>query len=223
MQSGTSSDANTLQLTGVTASNLIVLYYKCEGTIGTPTVSDGTSSLVVRAVNSHANGDLHGFFAYLLSANSGTRTYTVTPGGSPGFQRMIAFELSYTGGTLSFDTDRADGKGTSASPSSGNITTTGTDEIVFGSYGEYSDHILSARQINGQNADANVDAGGFTSVWRKSFGSTFTGAATATLSPSAEWISNVIAFKVTGAGGSVDPGIIHGSATIIGNPFYSFG
>lgn len=200
VQSGTSLDSNAVSLTGVGAGNLIAIWFKTEGTVGTPTCSDGTSSLTVRSVNTHANNDLHGCFAYLLSANSGNRTYTFTPGGSPSFQRIIVMEFSLSA-AATFDTDIATADGTSTAPNSGNITTAGTDELVLGGYGEYSDSTLSARLINGSAADANVDASA-TSMWRRAVNATFTGAASATLSPSAAWICSAIAFQIGGGGGA---------------------
>lgn len=216
VNSGTSADSNTVQVANVVAGNLIVLWFKTEGTIGTPTVSDGTSSLSVRPVNSHGNGDLHGFFAYLLSANSGNPvTYTVTPGGSGSFKRIVAMQFSYTGGSISFDTDIATADGTSTAPNSGNITTTGTDELVLGGYGEYSDSTVSSRLINGSAADGNVDSSQ-TSLWRRAVGATFTGAASCTIGPSAAWICSAIAFKISASSSESTISPLRGELLMVG-------
>ena len=120
-------------LTGVTAGNHIGFWVKHEGAATTIEVSDGTTSLTARTKFSHSNGDLHGQWFYLLAANSGDKTYTVTFGAKRVFVRIFVFEHSYTG-TASYDVEPTAGgaEGSSTAPNSGNMTTTGDDELVFG-------------------------------------------------------------------------------------------
>jgi hypothetical protein len=197
---GTSSDASgtTLSVTlpNVKAGSLLVAYVKWEGTsASTVTVSDGTSTFTADTLNTAANNDLRGRFFYLLSSSaSGSVTYTATWSTSKEFRKLLVFEYSYGGGTVSFDgSNRA--TATSGTLNSGNITTTGTDEIVFGAYGEYDANNTTAERINGVLADQVVRSS-FASMWSKSFTAPFTGAATAT-GNSSTWIGNVIAFKRT--------------------------
>jgi hypothetical protein len=185
----------SVQLTGVQAGSLIVAYVKWEGAAGTATISDGTSTFTADTMNNAANGDLHGQFFYLLSSTaSGNVTYTATWNGSRSYRKLIVYEYTRSGGTVVFDgSNRA--TGTTGSLNSGAITTTGTDEVVFGAYGEYAAANTANEQIGGQVADRVVRAS-YASMWSKTFTAPFAGAATAT-GNSAEWIGSVIAFKRT--------------------------
>jgi hypothetical protein len=174
-----------------------VAFVKWEGTASsTVTLSDGTSPFTSDGVNSAANNDLHGRFFYLpASTASGTVTYTATWSAARPYRRILIYEYSYSGGSVSFDgSNRA--TATSGSLTSGNITTTGSDEVVFGAYGEYSSSTTTGERIGGVLADQAVRSG-FASMWSKRFTAPFTGAATAT-GNSSTWIGNVIAFKRTG-------------------------
>jgi hypothetical protein len=185
-----------VQLTGVNAGSLLVAYVKWEGTsASTVNVSDGTSTFTGDTLNNGAGNDLNGRFYYLLSSGaSGTVTYTATWSAGRPFRKLIVYEYSYSGGTVSFDgSNRA--TASSGTLNSGNITTTGTEEIVFGSYGEYDANNTTTERINGVAADQVVRAS-YAAMWSKGFTAPFTGAATAS-GNSATWIGNVIAFKRT--------------------------
>ena len=185
----------TVQLTNVKAGSLIVAYVKWEGTTAsTVTLSDGTSTFVADTLNSAGNNDLHGRFFYLLSSTaSGTVNYTATWSAGRPYRRLLIYEYSY-GGIVSFDgSNRA--TATSGSLTAGTITTTGSDEIVFGAYGEYNTNNTTNERINNVVAD-RVFRTGVASMWSKSFTAPFTGTATAT-GNSSTWLGNVIAFKRT--------------------------
>jgi len=180
----------------VKAGSLLVAYVKWEGTsASTVNVSDGTSTFTGDTLNNGAGNDLNGRFYYLLSSGaSGTVTYTATWSAGRPFRKLIVYEYSYSGGTVSFDgSNRA--TASSGTLNSGNITTTGTEEIVFGSYGEYDANNTTTERINGVAADQVVRAS-YAAMWSKGFTAPFTGAATAS-GNSATWIGNVIAFKRT--------------------------
>lgn len=216
VQSAVSELSNTVALTGVGAGNLIVLWVKWEGpTSGSMTVSDGTSSLSIGTLVEHSNGDLQGQFAYLLSANSGDRTYTVTFPTGAVYKRIRIAEYSYNG-TISFDAQNT-GSGTGVTPTSGNITTTGTDEIVLGGYAEYSNTTPSSPLINGVAATF-ITGGVNAKMWYRLVNATFTGNASVTIDKSSAWLANVIAFKVASASASQRSNakaIINGSKVFI--------
>jgi hypothetical protein len=183
----------TLQLTNVKAGSLLVAFIKWEGTAAsTVTLSDGTSTFTPDTLNSAGNNDLHGRFYYLLASSaSGTVTYTATWSAARPYRRLIIYEYTYSG-TVSLDgSSRA--TGTSGTLNTGNLTTTGANDVVFGAYGEYNANNTTNERINGLVAD-QVRRTGFTSVWSKTFTSPFTGAATAT-GNSSTWIGNAIAFR----------------------------
>ncbi|HEY3517735.1 MAG TPA: cytochrome c peroxidase, partial [Gammaproteobacteria bacterium] len=194
---GTSADgagtALSVQLTGVQAGSLLVAYTKWEGSATPVSVSDGTSTFTADTLNSAAGGDLNGQFSYLLSSSaSGNVTYTATWGSARSYRKLIVYEYTQSGGVVTFDvSNRA--TATTGSLNSGAITTTGTDEVVFGAYGEYDASNTANEQIGGQVADQVVRAS-YAAMWSKRFTAPFTGAATAT-GNSSTWLGNVIAFK----------------------------
>lgn len=222
VQSNTAWDAAssatlTVALTGVGAGNLIVLWTKFEEAATTVSVSDATSTLTNGTMVNHANGDLHGSWAYLLVGNSGNRTYTCTWGAARTHRRLHVWEFSYTG-TASLDV-QATGSGASATPTSGTVTTTGTDAVALGGYGEYSANTPSLPLINGvAAAGSQLDspAGALTSSWYTILTATFVGgAASLTLSGSGDWICNVLAIK-TDAGGGDPEGSLRGGKLLRG-------
>lgn len=95
------------------------------------------------------------------------------------------------------------GAGTSTSLNSGSITTSGTDGVAFGGYGEYGGQVsASSEKINAVVAeDIQVDPGaGNGRAWARRYSSGFTGAATLTLTASWEWLGSVMAFQISGGG-----------------------
>jgi Bacterial Ig domain/GDSL-like Lipase/Acylhydrolase family len=204
-----SSDANGtslgVQLTGVSAGDLIAVYVKYEGAATTVTIGDGVDLFTADPVVNASNADLHGQFFYaLVSKASGTVTCTATWAASKPYRKIFVYEYSHSGTVAVFDvSNRA--TATSGTLNSGAVTTTGADEVVFGSYGEYSGNNTSNEQIAGVAAD-QVRRQAFAAVWSKTFTSPVTGAATAT-GNSSTWISNLIAFKSTGPADTVHPTI----------------
>lgn len=217
--SGTPNSSISLSLSGVTAGSLIVAYIKWEGADTSVTVCDDGATcaaghaftLAAPSEVNHSNGDLNGAFYYLLSSqSSGSVTYTATLGASRPYIRLHVWEETYTG-TASLNA--ANGAPGTTALSSGNVTTTGTGSwVAFGAYGEYDTSVLSARQVNGQSADQKRNPSSVVTpgtavnseTWRKSFDSTFTGAATATgaSNPNTGHIV-VFNFSGTSVGGSV--------------------
>jgi hypothetical protein len=183
----------TVQLTNVKAGSLMVAYVKWEGpAASTVAFNDGISAFSADTLNSAANDDLHGLFFYLLSSStSGTVDYTATWSASTPYRRLLIYEYSYSGSVSLDASSRA--TATSGDLTTGDITTTGSDEIVFAAYGEYNANTTMTEQIKGLAADQILRAG-FASMWSKSFSNPFTGAATAT-GNSAAWLGNVIAFR----------------------------
>lgn len=212
----TGSNITTLavSLTGVAAGNFIGVFVKFEGASTTCTVSDGTDTLTARAQYNHSAGGDNGQFFYLASSSSGNKTYTMTLGAGRPYVRIYVFEYSYTG-TVSFDTEINAEAGSSSAVSSGNITTTGTDELCLALYAENSAVTISSQQINGSAADQIQSGGTYGSAWTKVFTATFTGAATATLSAAGKWICMLVAFK-TGAAAADPEGSLIGGKLIRG-------
>jgi hypothetical protein len=189
IQSNGATDTTSVTLDGVTAGNLIVVWCGSQ-TGGAPTViSDGTSSFTLcTAVNNFR-------FGYLLSANSGNRTYTFTT--ASGYETIVVAEFSYTG-DISFDQQNTNTT-ESASASSGDITTTGTAELVVGGIAvtTYPAVTYSSYQINDIAADDEDENADYGAMWWKTFTETFTGDAITTISSSSIYYSAIISFKLT--------------------------
>src|SRR6185503_7252786 len=95
---------------GVQEGSLVVAYVKWEETAASAvTLSDGTSTFTADAINSAANGDLHGRFYYLLSSSaSGTVNYTATWSAARAFRRLVVYEYTYGGSTVILDASNRD-------------------------------------------------------------------------------------------------------------------
>jgi hypothetical protein len=198
----------TLDVTySATAGSLLVGWCKHEGGAGALTVarSDGTEAWSLGTLVAHSNGDLHARFAYLLSCTGGASvTYRMTTGSTP-FRSFHLYEFSYSG-TSSLDVQNT-GQGSSTAPTSGNVTTTGTDEVALGGYGEYSTIVVTTPEINATAADGSIifNSGNFTASWYRLLSATFAGGhANCTIPGGAgqDWICNVIAFKAVAGGGT---------------------
>ena len=201
-----SATSLAVTLNNVGAGNLIVIWAKFEGAATTISVSDGTTAFQNGTMANHANADLHASFAYLLIGNSGNKTFTCTFGAARPYVRLHVWEFSYSG-TASLDVQNT-GTGTSANPLSGNVTTTGTDEVAVGGYGEYGGNPVSAPEINAVAANGstiNEPAGSFAASWYRLLTATFTtGHANVTMS-NFDWICNIISFKVAALAGLFPP------------------
>lgn len=194
--SGSSVASIGVSLTGVGAGNLITNFVKHEGSTTTITDSDGTTTLSTGTYRSNPGGDSHGQWQYLLSANSGNKTYTSTFGASRPYPSTIVFEHSHTDAAVLEAQNTANG--TSTAPNSGNFTVAGAG-VAFGGYVENSTNTTSSELINGAAADGAVRmfpaASNYSSAWWRVHSSGFTGAASATLGASVAWACLGIAFR----------------------------
>lgn len=203
--SGTSLSV-TVSSTG--SGNLLVALVGWEGANGsTVSVSDGTNGFTSTAVTNACSNDCHAQWFYLLSSSAGKTSITATWSSGRIYRYIYIYEYSYTG-TASFDVLKSNSSTGSTAVTSGNFTTTGTDEVVFGSYSAYAADQISSLLINGSAPDQSMINPGFIggwtwgATWAKVMTATFTGAASGTISgPTSQWISQAIAFK-TGSGSS---------------------
>ena len=194
-------------LTSIASTNVIVAFvtWGNTGGITITSVSDGTNNLTAVTANTSDTQVGSQFFYTIGSTPTGNVTYTATASSSTGMVICVmAFNPS---GTASLDQTRQDqSAAASASSVTGNITTTGTDELVIGGVGTQNSRTFSAQQINAINAAANVGAaggGGAGNEYYLTFGTTFTGQGTATISSADRWSSSIISFNNAGGGASV--------------------
>lgn len=196
-----SATTNAVTLTSVAAGNLIVCHIKYEGTTaaGDITVSDGTSALTAGTHQyDPTSGDMGGQMFYLLVSNAGTKTYTATFGVAKAFYAMSCMELDYGTDIASFDT-QAVNTGNGLTPTTGNITTTGSTIAVVAGAGNYGGEITSTELI-GVSGATNIERQNQESIWWKAGSLTAVGG-TATLSGSTSWTASIMSFNaVAGAG-----------------------
>ena len=210
----------TISLTGVGAGNFIFVSVKWENSKNNCTISDGTTSLTMgtRAESASADGVVIQC-GWLLSANGGNKTYTVTaPSGSPTVPNVNVFEFSYTG-TVSFDAQNK-AVGTTGNCASAAIDTTGTDEVVFGVFGPWASgqEAITSPKI-GTTAAARTVRGTASSpdhsTWYVLFNATqSTITANATVPANEEWACTITAFKAASAGTPLP--LLVGSNTLTG-------
>lgn len=200
-------------LTGVTAGNLIIVFTGYQDPTTTMVISDGTSTLLKGTTNDTGP---HTVFAYLLAANGGTRTYTMTPGTGLHFMRIHAWEFAYTGGAISLDSERNDASGTTAAVSSNPFSTTGTDTLAMaGLYAAGDVSLIATPQIDSNNATdtLNPASTGMATWYRAVTAPISGGLATGTVAGGggSAWVVGTIAFTVAAAG----PQTVIGGAPVV--------
>jgi hypothetical protein len=194
-----SNDGNSIALTGVGAGNLIVIYVAWanspDGTTGA-TVSDGTTGLTMGTLSSLGAADRGGQFGYLLVANSGNKTYTITWPSGINTKTYAIMEFSYTG-TASLDAQAAAKTGNGTALSSNAITTTSTSSLVLGGGYNMDSNTFSSELINGGAADGRQqDAYTYGEMWYKILASTFSGGVAAVTAANSYYVASMISFKL---------------------------
>lgn len=156
----------------------------------------------------HSFGKPHASFGYLLNAAAdAAATFRLTLSGT-GDDEVSFIVMQFrpdAGETVTKDISNV-GQGTGDPPVSGNITTTGTDEIVCGA-DVSSTGVHQNELINGVAATvpAASPKGGI-HCWYRILTATFAaGNATEDFAGAARWICNIIAIKSVAAGGAVIP------------------
>lgn len=198
---GGSDTTIACSIVGVNVGDTVLVVADGSGT-PTITVSDGTTSFTGLTAITTSNSGLTMRGSYLLaSAASGTVPYTVTYSVAATSRNIEAYAFTPSG-TPSLDQQASDETIASSSGSSGNITTTGTDELAFGYEANENQTVPSAMQINGTNATASIVSGENSALWYLATGSTFTGAATFTNASSTRNLTAIVSFKNTAGGGS---------------------
>jgi len=202
--SSASSTTTTVQLTGVTAGDLICIWFKHEGSPTTYSCADSgaTDDFSVATRTDHTNSDLSGGFFYLLSATvTGTVTYTVTTGAGKSWREIVAVRVGVDSGEVVTLSAQATGQGQGTSLNSDTISPPAGDVIVFGGYGNYSAQTTGSDQIDSVASDSQETATYTTAWWRVITAGFTAGDASATISSSADWICNIIAFESAASGG----------------------
>lgn len=150
----------------------------------------------------HSNLDMHSAIGYLLSAAAdATATFRLTLGVAKIARSIIVLQFRPdTSEVVTKDASNV-AEGTGTAPASGNITTTGTDEIAVGGCVSYNLLATSSEQINSVAATEPVGSPQTTtSAWYRLLTATFAnGQASATLG-SGDWTCHIIAIKSEAGG-----------------------
>lgn len=201
----TATSTRTVTLNGVTAGNLIVAVVFWEGPTTTVSVSDGTSSFTVgnAGVNPDTidgEWDIRQCVAYLLSANSGNKTYTLTLGAAR--QTVALHVLEFSGDhDWSLDGQASYGYGRGTTETSGSLTTTGTNVVCVGWGRMWASGGYSSQTIGGSTATEATDNGGYSGYTAYRIATLSSGTAVAT-SSNQYWLSGLVAFNSDGGGGN---------------------
>jgi hypothetical protein len=205
----------------VTDGNLVVAIALWEGATTTVSISDGTSTFTngtagVNPDSIDGEWDIRQCPAYLLSANGGNKTFTLTLGGDRNtvVLHILEFSTNTSGGSWELDGQAAYEYGYSAALSSGNLTTIGTEVVGIGYGRNWTNSSYSSQTIGGYTATEAVDNGVYSGNSFYYIG-TFSGDADTTAGVSMQWLQGLIAFKVSAVAGKSIP--IH-----IINPAYTY-
>lgn len=203
-----SATSITQNLTSVHAGDLAVIWAKWEGAAGSPTCSDGTSSLTPWApgVISQSGAEPFGCIWYLLaSVATGTVTYTISLGAGRAFRDIEGMIWTPSAAASLDGTAQGAYKAPTTTPTSDNITTSGTDGLAFGVYGDFSGTTNTSPLINAIAADRfeNGPTGHSSAIWAKTYSAGFTGPAKITAGASVDSLMGIIAFKIGAAATAV--------------------
>lgn len=189
-------------LTSITAGNLLVAWHSWEGGDDTVlSVSDGTSNFTHGTKRGHSNNDQYIQPFYLLSANSGNKTITVTLDSGKSARTFHVMEFDLQGGEI----DIEDGQYGTGSPfSSSAFSTTGSDVICIAHVKTWTDGTFSTYDIAGTTGVGNItvsdgyEAGTW---WRNTTVSNDD--ANVAFSGGSDYVCGVISFKAaSGASGN---------------------
>ncbi len=197
VNSGVNNGEVYVTLNGVTAGNLIVVFF--YGAYPSPpsniTCSDGTSTLQ-KATLSNGTYATAQIFYILSSVASGNVTYTISDdtGSEPA---TFAYEFSYTG-TIALDQENHNAADSGTSYTTNSITTTGgsNSQLMIAGISHYGGGTLSAQSIAGTGASGIIESTGETATtFYRIVTANTNGAGTATASSGGYWAGQIVSFK----------------------------
>lgn len=195
-----------------TAGNLLVAWVRWGTNSGDEaktltglTLGDAGPSLTLLTEAIFTGDFYHLVCGYIIVPSTASAHVHATFSSSVSARYIQVWEYDPVGATVAFDAENT-GQGTSTAQQSGDISTTGTDEVVFGASAiqvTSDTESVGTLEINGQAADDSDNQGSFRLCsWVEVFSSTFSnGHANGTLNLSRKWICNIAAFKATAGGG----------------------
>ena len=193
----TSDQASNVSSPTGNTGDILVVWVKWEGaaTLDSLTgASSGAGTLRGTAIN-HGNGDLHCRFATIITTVTTTEIISPTWTGTPSFIDWAVWRVRATG-TIDYSISSG-GTGTGTSVSSGSFTTATINGLVLAGLGPYGAMTASSQQVGGLAASNTRTIPSSASVaWdRLHTAQVVSGAATATMSPSIEWVCSALALS----------------------------
>ena len=180
----------------VLAGDLLVAICSSESAT-TLTIDDGsggnTFNMLAQSSSVSGNAKVYQNLCYVLSAmakSAMTPVLHCSPGANYTDFIVMQFRPS---GAITFDAGPAAGTGNSASARSGNITTTGTNELVIGGSSSFGNP-YSGQKIGGVPAAGWVNSH-YASLWYSTFSAAQTQINAAATSPNTVWCADIMAFK----------------------------
>ncbi len=181
----------------VQPGDLLVAVCSSESLTGL-TIDDGSGgNAFTMLAQSSVSGQVYQNLGYVLSA---TANSAMTPvlhcSPSANYIDFIVMQFRPTG-TVIFDAGPTAGTGSGTSAQSGNISTTGTSELIIGgssTYGNPASGSYSSQKIAGVAAAGAVNSY-YGSLWYGTVTTTQTGISATTTSPNASWCADIMAFK----------------------------
>ena len=207
------ADNISVALTGVKAGSLLVVFIGMEGTDAQGlTVADGTHTyeIVERTLNATTDGsgnyELEAAIAYVLAADAGDYTITVThSGGSYVAAHVREFSTGESG--FSF-VDSAGDYGGDNAPNSGAVT--GSGEVAVGGTTDWSSGtgMTDAEIPDNTDTDDEIATGATHDLSGSRIASLTDPEFTSTESGSQEWVSVIALFDEVAGGGDIieEPG-----------------
>lgn len=191
--------------TTVAAGDLVVVSASCTGILGITSVSDGTTTFTTETElhTSNSGNSLRSFYL-LASVATGLPTYTVTYSGTPTSRSLTVYIFRPTAAASKDGFAGQEVIATTAG-SSGNTTTAGTDDLVFGTQANENASGSSLEKINANARTAVIDSGTGHTLWYFPTSTPFTGNASETIATSTRILTVVSAFKIAAGGASFVP------------------
>lgn len=194
--SGTTVDCSTTL--NIAAGDLLVAYTKFNGATDTTIAIADTSGNNVMTVTTHYDSTLWiSAMGYrLVGEADAAATIRVTLGANRSFKRVVVLQFRPdSGDTVSLDAGPNADDGDSALAQSGNITTTGTDEVVVVG-GTADNTVIADSKINEVASDGQEDSGAH-SAWYRIITSTFVNGHGEGTVDNEDWVCDILAFKST--------------------------
>jgi len=214
VQTGTGNGVTSIatgSTLNVAAGDLLIGMVGVYNDPGTVTMadSDGTTNVMTMLDKKASGGGLYTRIGYVLSATAdATASMTVSSTSNMGYAGWIVYQFRPDAGeTVSYESSDIDATGSSTTPQTGDMTTTGTDEVMAAIL-----YLYNGKSWSGNRWIADVEADGATSprneahAWYNIFSETKTDAhAQALMGGSDTWLIDMVAFKSAAAAASGNP------------------